>query len=292
MYHITSYNDQVLIDINWHITHLTLTIHITSTNNVCFCRPGGTIWYRTLPISSCFDQAMQMHQQHSTQLEVLRAAKLAEAINQKATGVFGRGNLISLGQSWINIVWYNLISMYTCWYILISYCIECRFASGLVCCGHLWAGYLYKIVEEKNIGRKANGLTCHLKPTLDCKPCEQIGVSNRRIIFVPCSLGYVCFAFGAATQTRFQQSAEKLQVTRTMDHYSNPKLGFPEFGFLSSMICRRAIRHPQSLGQTQAGLCRSNYISQCPKWLWPTTTRHLCSFVLIIQIFMCSTTRG
>jgi len=47
---------------------------------------------------------MQMHQQHSTQLEVLRAAKLAEAINQKATGVFGRGNLISLGQSWINIV--------------------------------------------------------------------------------------------------------------------------------------------------------------------------------------------
>eukprot|EP00438_Fugacium_kawagutii_P034896 Skav224142 [mRNA] locus=scaffold462:234945:240897:- [translate_table: standard] len=28
--------------------------------------------------------AMQMHQQHSTQLEVLRAAKLAEAINQKA----------------------------------------------------------------------------------------------------------------------------------------------------------------------------------------------------------------
>ena len=201
----------MLIDINWHITHLTLTIHITSTNNVCFCRPGGTIWYRTLPISSCFDQAMQMHQQHSTQLEVLRAAKLAEAINQKATRVFGRGNLISLCQSWINIVWYNLISMYTCWYILISYCIECRFASGLVCCGHLWAGYLYKIVEEKNIGRKAvlNGLTCHLKPTLDCKPCEQIGVSNRRIIFVPCSLGYVRFAFSAATQTRFQQSAEK-----------------------------------------------------------------------------------
>ena len=103
-----------------------------------------------------------------------------------------------------------------------------------VCCGHLWAGYLYKIVEEKNIGRKAvlNGLTCHLRPTLDCKPSEQIGVSNRRIIFVPCSLGYVRFAFGAATQTRFQQSAEKLQVTRTMDHYSKPKLGFPEFGFL------------------------------------------------------------
>ena len=240
MYHITLYND------------LTLTIHITSTNNVCFRRPGGTIWYRTLPISSCFNQAMQMHQQHSTQLEVLRAAKLAEAINQKATGVFGRGNLISLGQSWINIVWYNLISMYTCWYILISYRIECRFASGLVCCGHLWAGYLYKIVEEKNIGRKANGLTCHLKPTLDCKPCEQIGVSNRRIIFVPCSLGYVCFAFGAARQTRFQQSAEKLQVTRTMDHYSNPKLGFPEFGFL------HVIKYDLQKGDSTPSIFRSD----------------------------------
>ena len=63
------------------------------------------------------------------------------------------------------------------------------------------------------------------------------------------------------------------------------------FPFSSGLVCRRAIRHPRSLGQTQAGLCRSNYISQCPKWLWPTT-RHLCSFVLIIQIFMCSTTRG
>ena len=29
-------------------------------------------------------QAMQMHQQHTAQLEMLRAAKLAEAINQKA----------------------------------------------------------------------------------------------------------------------------------------------------------------------------------------------------------------
>ena len=70
------------------------TIHLTSADMMY-------IFY--LSISSCFDQAMQMHQQHSTQLEVLRAAKLAEAINQKATSLFGRGNLILLGQPWITL---------------------------------------------------------------------------------------------------------------------------------------------------------------------------------------------
>ena len=122
---------------------------------------------------------------------------------------------------------------------------------------------------------------------------KKTSVSNRRIIFVSCSLAYVRVAFGSAGQTPLQQSAEKLQVTRTMDHHrSLTRVGISRVWIsTSNQICYAEGVSPPWIFRSDTSCVQVELHIAVPK---VTLTYNNAPPLLLCpyRILMCSSTRG